>query len=116
MVAYIISGIRLIKFKQALPIGLALIFAFSLLIKHGKRLKNGLYPTQVFSFQTIKGLNQILEPSTKIAIADAGIKGFHSEFITINLDGLVNSDLIPYLKSGNLYQFLRTYDVDIFFN
>jgi hypothetical protein len=83
-----------------------LLLAFSLL-KAGSLYRNPLisYPWQRDFYASQAGFERLVPPGEAIACFNAGIPAFFSRRRIVNLDGLVNASVVPYLRARDLERY-----------
>lgn len=94
------------QWKQNSKNIISIVIVMFLFILNIQEIKVGLYPHQVTSMANILKSNEHFSEETRIGSSDAGIAGFFSNYHTINLDGLTNSDIIPYIREGKIFEWL----------
>jgi hypothetical protein len=73
----------------------------------------GLYPwqNQGMNWNNIKRLDQYLPSGAALGHTDAGTLGYLMNRRVVNLDGLVNSKILPYYESSKIVQYLLDNDI-----
>ncbi|MBN1593423.1 MAG: glycosyltransferase family 39 protein [Candidatus Coatesbacteria bacterium] len=75
-------------------------------------MASGIYPWQPEMLEAAKAIQKHLPEDAKVGAFNAGILGSFLDAKVINLDGVVNNPLIPYLANRNLDEFLLDADLD----
>ena len=90
----------------------AALFVIAGAIEAPSLLSTGLYPWQPEMLSAVRSLQKHVPADAKVGSFNAGIFGFFLEANVINLDGVVNNRVLPYLASGTLDKFLIEAGID----
>lgn len=82
------------------------IFVFSGMVSD-QNFHLGKYKNQKEMMVVSKWMKQNLPKTAIIGSWNSGIFGYFSERKVINLDGLINNDILKYLKSNSLYNYMK---------
>lgn len=69
------------------------------------------FPFQGGNLQAARYLKANTEPDARVASFNAGVVGYFSERVVINIDGVVNPDAFRALREHRLLEYLRSADV-----
>ena len=72
----------------------------------------GLYPWQPEMLRAVEALREHIPAEARVGAFNAGIVGFFLNANVINIDGVVNNRVIPYLASGTLDEYLAEAHID----
>lgn len=73
---------------------------------------NLMYPGQIGGWEGAEAMDDQFEEGQLFGSVDAGIAGYvMSRVRTVNLDGLVNSEVMDYYERGELLQYLRKWNI-----
>ena len=104
-IAFVVAGIGFILFTKRLLIVSLFILLFYLSVG-SIRIFERLWPHQV-GFMTA-GLIIKEKPGHEIYGAwNAGVIGYFAEDSVVNIDGLVNDEALPYIKSNSLFDYIK---------
>jgi hypothetical protein len=73
--------------------------------------KNGMYPWQVEQLMAADWTKKNIADDEWVGSFNSGIIGYMSEKRVINLDGLVNNSVVPYLEQRRLWDYIRERDI-----
>ena len=82
------------------------LFVFSGMVRD-QNFHLGKYKNQKEMYVVATWMKQNLPKSAIIGSWNSGIFGYFSERKVINLDGLINNDILIYLKSNSLYDYME---------
>ena len=82
------------------------MFAFSDIVKN-QDFHLGKFTNQKEMLMVSKWMKSNLPPNAIVGSWNSGIFGFFSEREVVNLDGLINNDILVYLKSNSLYDYIE---------
>jgi len=69
--------------------------------------RNGMYPWQIEQLMAADWAKRNLADDILIGSFNSGIIGYMSERTVVNLDGLANNSVVPYLKERRLWEYIR---------
>ncbi|UCD57029.1 MAG: glycosyltransferase family 39 protein [Candidatus Hydrogenedentota bacterium] len=72
----------------------------------------GMYPWQSEQLMAAKWLKEHVDDEVWVGSFNAGIIGYMSERKVVNLDGLVNNSVVPYLKERRLWDYILERDIE----
>lgn len=102
---------QILRVFSILTIVLFSIFAFSGMIKDQEN-HLGKFTNQKEMFTVSKWMKLHLPKTAIVGSWNAGILGFFSERSVVNLDGLINNDILIYLKSNTLYKYMKKREIN----
>ncbi len=74
--------------------------------------KKGMYSWQTEQLMAAEWLRKHVDAETPVGSFNAGIVGYMSERNVINLDGLVNNSVAPYLRERRLWEYIRARGIE----
>lgn len=86
---------------------LAVVVLGGYLLNGATGWKKGMYPWQIEQVMAADWAKKNLDDSVWIGSFNAGIVGYLSQRKVVNLDGLVNNSVVPYLKQRRLWDYIR---------
>jgi hypothetical protein len=90
--------------NRTLAYGLVLISAGSMAFLGWQQrvvIKNGIYAHQSEGPKGARQLNGALPPKAIIGSSDPGVLAYYANFPVVNLDGLANSEIAPFVRASN---------------
>jgi hypothetical protein len=91
--------------------GLLVILAFAYSDDARDTWQRGLHPGAQVRLEAAAYLRSNTDPADRVAAFNAGVVGYFSERVVINLDGVVNPDAYEALREHRLLDYLRAMDV-----
>lgn len=102
------------RLLRTISIFIIALFSFFTLFNNvnNQELFLGKFTNQKEMLTVSKWMTLHLPKNAIIGSWNSGIFGFFSEKPVVNLDGLINSDILDYLKSNNLYSYIEKRNIN----
>ncbi len=98
------------KARLIIPLFIFITASYNILNLYPINTSHAPWPHQKIMFQAGLYLNQD-PPDGKVGSWNAGIIGYYEGGHVVNLDGLVNNDIYPYIVNSNLPEYLSSRDI-----
>ncbi len=115
LLACLFAGVLVTRLRHSAghPGLTALVFLFlaTIIIPNARFLKQGFWPHGLEMYRMAGVIHESIPPHERVGAFNAGILGYFSGRRIVNLDGLVNHDIQPYLRHGGIAEYLRVTNI-----
>ncbi|OGG80051.1 hypothetical protein A3A39_03090 [Candidatus Kaiserbacteria bacterium RIFCSPLOWO2_01_FULL_54_13] len=98
--------------KRGGVVALALIVAFSFGVDWSKNQRRGSQPQHRQMYEATLWMNEHLPAGTTVGVWNAGIQGYFSQHMVVNLDGTVNNAALSAIRERKLWSYVKDSGID----